>query len=68
MSQLQTQMNLLDPVQVDHVDARIQSLLQHLNQVKEKKKTAEEAGKESKVRGQILSKLLSNECLIERAF
>ncbi|XP_071803203.1 dynactin subunit 2-like isoform X1 [Asterias amurensis] len=48
VSQLQTQMNLLDPVQVDHVDARIQSLLQHLNQVKEKKKTAEEAGKESK--------------------
>ncbi len=49
VSQLQTQMNLLDPVQLDHVDARIQSVLQHLNQVKEKKKTAEEAGKESKI-------------------
>ena len=49
MSQLQGQLSLLDPAQLDHADARIQGLLQHLNQVKEKKKTAEDAGKESKV-------------------
>ncbi|XP_022079910.1 dynactin subunit 2-like [Acanthaster planci] len=47
--QLQAQIGLLDPLQLDHADARIQGLLQHLNQVKEKKKTAEDAGKESKI-------------------
>ncbi|XP_038076444.1 dynactin subunit 2-like [Patiria miniata] len=49
VTQLQAQISLLDPIQLDHADARIQGLLQHLSQVKEKKKTAEDAGKESKI-------------------
>ena len=49
VEQLQAQTSLLDPIQLDHVDARMQNMLQRLNQIKDKTKAVEEANKESKV-------------------
>ncbi|XP_072041920.1 dynactin subunit 2-B-like isoform X2 [Amphiura filiformis] len=49
VEQLQAQSSLLDPLQLDHVDARMQHMLQRLNQIKEKEKAVEESNKESKV-------------------
>lgn len=49
VSQLQARVAVLDVGQVDHMEARIQGLLQRLDQVSEKKSAVEDAGKESKV-------------------
>ncbi|XP_071488252.1 dynactin subunit 2-like [Diadema antillarum] len=49
VSQLQARMSLLDPGQLDHMEARIQGLIQRLDQVSEKKSAVEDAGKESKI-------------------
>ncbi|XP_030846061.1 dynactin subunit 2 [Strongylocentrotus purpuratus] len=49
VSQLQARVAILDVGQVDHIEARIQGLLQRLDQVSEKKSAVEDAGKDSKI-------------------
>ncbi|XP_041479024.1 dynactin subunit 2-like [Lytechinus variegatus] len=49
VSQLQAKVAILDIGQVDHIEARIQGLLQRLDQVSEKKSAVEDAGKDSKI-------------------
>ncbi|XP_071966077.1 dynactin subunit 2-like isoform X2 [Antedon mediterranea] len=49
VSFLQEKLNILEPIQVDHVDARLQSLLMRLNQAKDKKRALEDADKDKKI-------------------
>ncbi|XP_077978187.1 dynactin subunit 2-like isoform X2 [Glandiceps talaboti] len=49
VAELQAKATVLDPIQLDHVDARMQNLLQRLNEIKQKKKSVEDAAKESRL-------------------
>lgn len=49
MESLQGQVSMLDVNLLDHTEARIQNLLQKMDQVKEKSSEAEEGDKDSKV-------------------
>ncbi|XP_070567086.1 dynactin subunit 2-like isoform X2 [Ptychodera flava] len=49
VAELQARATVLDPEQLDHVDARIQNLIQRLNTVKVKKKSITDAARESKL-------------------
>ncbi|XP_002732686.1 dynactin subunit 2-like isoform X2 [Saccoglossus kowalevskii] len=46
---MQARTTLLDPIQLEHVDARLQGLLQRLNTIKTKKKSVEDVSKESRI-------------------
>ncbi|XP_033116066.1 dynactin subunit 2-A-like [Anneissia japonica] len=46
---LQEKLSILEPIQVDHVDARLQSILMRLNQAKDKKRALDDADKDKKI-------------------
>ena len=49
MSVLNTKLSLLDPANIDQVEARLQGVLYKLGQIAEKKPVQEDADKEGKV-------------------